>query len=178
MKNILTLLCIAGAVHALDPRIGHSCRSDDECLENGWEVCAMTTRFEGICEHKALFPMKELEFWGMVTVFVILWTANMGGVGGGGMVVPICITFFRFDIKNSIALSNFSIFLSALVRYILCMPVPHPLKNGKGLIVDLNLGIIMLPLIISGVSFGGILNLIMPQMIIIAFYILLLGYIG
>lgn len=122
----------------------------------------MTSETEGTCDHKPLFPMKELEFWGMFTVFVILWTANMGGVGGGGMVVPICITFFRFDVKNSIALSNFSIFLSGLIRYILCMPVPHPLKHGKGLIVDLNLGIIMLPLIISGVSFGGILNIIMP----------------
>jgi len=115
-----------------------------------------------ICEHKELFPMKGLEFWGFIAVFWILWLANMGGVGGGGMLVPIGITFFKFDPKNAIALSNFSIFLSSAQRYILNSKKSHPLKKGKGLIVDLNLGILMLPMIISGVSFGGILNILAP----------------
>lgn len=106
--------------------------------------------------------MKESEFWGFIAVFWILWIANMGGVGGAGMLVPVVITFFKFDPKNAIALSNFSIFLASLQRYLLNSGKPHPLKKGKGLVVDLNLGILMLPMIVSGVSFGVILNVVMP----------------
>lgn len=84
----------------------------------------------------------------------------------------------RFDAKNSIALSNFSIFLSSLIRYIINSSQPHPLKNGTGILVDMNLAILMLPLIISGVSIGVILNILMPNIIIIASYALALIYFG
>lgn len=104
--------------------------------------------------------------------------ANMGGVGGGGMVLPISMIFFKFDAKNAIALSNFSIFLSSGVRYFINANKPHPLKNGKGLLVDLNLALLMLPLIISGVSIGVVLNLLMPNIILIGFFIAILVYMG
>jgi uncharacterized membrane protein YfcA len=110
----------------------------------------------------------------MMAVVAVLWFANMGGVGGGGIVVPICIIFFGFDAKNAIALSNFSIFISSLQRFLLNAKKPHPFKNGKGLLVDHNMSLIMLPLIISGVSIGQVLNIIMPESIILAFYIVLL----
>ena len=96
-------------------------------------------------------PLKSEEFWGMLAVIVFLWIANMGGLGGGGIVMPICLIFFKFDPKNSIALSNFSTFLAAILIYILNANKSHPLKKGKGIIVDMNLIIIMLPMIISGV---------------------------
>ena len=72
--------------------------------------------------------MKGMEFWGLTFVFWFLWYANMGGVGGGGIVLPIAVIFFKFDSKNAIALSNFSIFLSSLIRYILFIKTPNPLK--------------------------------------------------
>jgi hypothetical protein len=39
--------------------------------------------------HKAIFPSKELELWGYIVIFACLWIANMGGVCGGGIVMPI-----------------------------------------------------------------------------------------
>ena len=122
--------------------------------------------------------MKEFELWGMIVVMLCLILANMGGVGGGGMVVPIAILFFKFDPKNAIALSNFSIFLSSGIRYVLNAGKSHPLKNGTGILVDLNMACIMLPLIISGVSFGVILNILMPDLIIQASFVGLLSYLG
>ena len=52
------------------------------------------------------------------------------------------------------------------------------MKEGKGLLVDMNLSIIMLPLIVSGVSFGVILNVIFPEIIIVTLYVCLLGFLG
>lgn len=102
----------------------------------------------------------------------------MGGIGGGGVVVPIAMLFFKFDAKNAIALSNFSIFLSSLIRFFANSNRPHPLKNGKGLLVDHNLAILMLPLIVSGSSIGVILNILLPNLVIIASYALGLAYLG
>jgi uncharacterized membrane protein YfcA len=148
--------------------------AESDCLSDGWEYCTD----EGFCEHKEIFPLKELELWGFISIFAALWLANMGGVGGGGMCVPIGIAFFKLDPKNAIALSNFSIFLSSAIRYILNAPKSHPLKNGKGILVDMNLAVIMLPLIISGVSFGVMLNIIMPDSIIVICFVGLLTYLG
>lgn len=102
----------------------------------------------------------------------------MAGIGGGGVVVPISMIFFQFDAKNAIALSNFSIFLSSFIRFLANAHRPHPLKNGKGLLVDHNLAILMLPLIVSGSSIGVILNIWLPNLIIIASYVLGLSYLG
>ena len=119
-----------------------------------------------------------MEFWGFLAVIAILVITNVAGIGGGGTVVPVVMIFLRFDAKNSIALSNFSIFLSSLIRYIINSSQSHPLKNGTGILVDMNLAILMLPLIISGVSIGVILNILMPNVIIIASYALALIYFG
>ena len=80
----------------------------------------------------------------------------MGGIGGDGLVFPVSIAFFKFNPQNAISISNFSIMLSSLIRYLLLSKQSHPLKHGKGVLVDYNLSIIMLPAIVSGVSFGGI----------------------
>ena len=101
----------------------------------------------------------------------------MGGLGGGGIVLPICLLFFKFDPKNSIALSNFSIFLASVLIYFLNSGKAHPLKKGKGIIVDMNLAIIMLPMIISGVQVGVIFNILLPNVVILVFYDILLVYV-
>ena len=121
--------------------------------------------------------MFGLEFWGMLMVITVLIIANMGGLGGGGIVLPVCMLFFRFDAKNSIALSNSSIFVASTIIYFLNSPKSHPLKKGNGILVDMNLAIIMLPMIISGVGFGVIFNIMLPEVVILIFYDLLLIYV-
>ena len=60
-----------------------------------------------------------------------------------------------------------SVCISSLVRYFINSNKPHPLKNGKGLLVDINVMVIMLPMIVSGVSFGVIANIASPDPVII-----------
>jgi len=112
----------------------------------------------------------------MIAIFGCLWITNLGGIPGGGLVVPLCMLFFQFDPKNAIALSVVSIFTSGLIRYFLIFRYPHPLKNGKGTIIDYNIPLIMYPFIIMGVQFGVILNIIMPTIFIFVFYILLFAF--
>ena len=60
-----------------------------------------------------------------------------------------------------------SVFIASLVRFLINSAKPHPLKNGKGLLVDINVMVIMLPMIVSGVSFGVIANVASPDPVII-----------
>lgn len=60
-----------------------------------------------------------------------------------------------------------SVFVASLIRFLINSSKPHPLKNGKGLLVDINVMVIMLPMIVSGVSFGVIANVASPDPVII-----------
>jgi len=50
-----------------------------------------------------------LEFFGFIVLGIMIAFSNAAGIGGGGIIVPICIIFFQFSTKESVALSNFCI---------------------------------------------------------------------
>ena len=124
--NLLFVLLIVfsdgfSRVGGSHPLIRQTCGDNAQCLEDGWEYCDKEEAGsgKGVCKHKSVFPMKGLEFWGYFGVIAILVITNVAGIGGGGTVVPVLMIFMRFDAKNAIALSNFSIFLSSLMRWII-----------------------------------------------------------
>ena len=65
--------------------------------------------------------MYKLEFIGCFFTIFIIMVANSGGLGGGGVVIPISLAFYKFDTRESIAMSNVSVFFSSLVRFILIL---------------------------------------------------------
>ena len=98
---------------------------------------------------------------------IAIFISCVGGMGGGGIVIPIAIFFFNFDTKTAIGISNASICVSSIVRYLYNFRAPHPDKNGKGIIVDYNIASLMLPGIVMGASFGVIANQILPVVFIV-----------
>lgn len=88
------------------------------------------------------------------------------------------MTFFNFDVKEAIAISNGSIFTASLIRYLLNFNKPHPLKNGKGILVDMNLTTLMLPFIISGVSVGVLINILAPGIAVRVAFIVVILYLA
>jgi len=177
IKTYLFLILNLSFTLAFHSLIDQGCTSDSQCVSDGWEQCIIKDGAKsGTCKHKGVFPMKLGDFTGMMLVLAVLWQSGVGGVGGCGMVLPISMICFRFDAKNAISLSNFSIFLSGFIRYFLNANKPHPLKNGKGLLVDINLCLLMLPGIVSGVSVGVIMNTIVPNLIICVCFIALTAY--
>ena len=122
--------------------------------------------------------MFELEGWGMIMIALFLFYASLGGLSGGGIHIPIVLAFFRYDMKNAVALSNLGICFASATRFLYNSGAAHPMKKGTGLIVDHSLSILMMPMIVSGVSFGVLLNIIMPTAIIIIVYALILLYLS
>ena len=91
--------------------------------------------------------------------------------------------FFKFGVKDAIIISNATIAISGLIRYVLNFRKNHPLKvdtNGQpaGLLVDYNVCVVMLPMAIVGSALGAILSLILPEPITISILMASLMYIG
>ena len=47
--------------------------------------------------------MESIEYVGAVMTLILLFISNVGGLGGGGAVIPIAMIFFGFDTKQAIA---------------------------------------------------------------------------
>lgn len=105
-----------------------------------------------------------MEFVGLIILTVIIAISTVGGIGGGGVVIPFCMTFFGFSTKEAIAISGFSIFCSSLGRFIYCYGEKHPEKDA--VLIDYGLASIMLPIVMMGSLVGVLANILLPSLIL------------
>ena len=87
---------------------------------------------------------------------------TIGGIGGGGAVVPLLMSFFKFETKEAIAISGFSIFVCSLTRYIFNYRQKHPFKDA--VVIDYGLASIMFPSVTIGSFIGVTVNVIFPSL--------------
>ena len=135
------------------PRMGQECNLDSDCYDS-FEYCSSST---SLCNHKDVFPLLPIEYLGCLAVFIMVIVGCLSGGGSAGTVIPISLYFFGFNYKNAINLSLAAIATSGVVRYLMNFNKPHPLKKGKGLLIDYAVPIIMMPSIVIGVSIGAII---------------------
>lgn len=88
----------------------------------------------------------------------------MAGVGGGGIVIPFCMTFFGFTTKGAIALSGFTILSCSVTRYVFSFNEKHPEKDA--VIIDYGLATIMLPIVMMGSMTGVLVNIMFPSLVL------------
>ena len=131
MNKIVFLIATVMASH---PKINLECDRDTDCVE-GWEFCKInepsvfdSDEVSGSCIHKSPFDMYLKEYVGTWATLVVMFYTNCGGLGGGGAMIPICMMFFNFDARNSIALSNATIVIAGLIRLLINWNKNHPLK--------------------------------------------------
>eukprot|EP00347_Sterkiella_histriomuscorum_P013136 403365874 len=136
----------------------YECRENADCLNNPFETCSS----KGICQHKDVFPILGLEFMGLFLLIVIMSLSTMAGIGGGGVVIPFCMTFFSFETKNAIALSGLTILSCSITRYIVSINERHPERNS--VVIDYNLAAIMLPIVLVGSMIGVLVNVAFPSL--------------
>ena len=98
--------------------------------------------------------------------------ATISGIGGGGVITPMCMTFFGFTTKKAIAISGFSILVCSISKFVLSLRKKHPIKDC--VVIDYGLAIIMLPTVLMGSLIGVFLNVMFPSVILLAILTLLL----
>ena len=125
-------------------------------------------------DHAALFPLTTSDYVGFACATVGLMIAAGGGVGGGGILVPIYILVFGFSPKHAIPLSNVTVFGGAIANTIYTSDKRHPLADRP--LVDWDLILVMEPLTIAGTLVGAFLNKVLDEQLFVALLVILLGY--
>lgn len=111
--------------------------------------------------HKDLFPMDTADGFGFTLIAIGLMIAASGGIGGGGMLVPLLILIFEFPPKYAIPLSNFTIVGSSITNMILNLSKRHP--DADRPLVDWDLILVMEPLTMVGAIVGAFLAKTLPD---------------
>ncbi|KAL2613882.1 hypothetical protein R1flu_025574 [Riccia fluitans] len=101
--------------------------------------------------------------------------SSAGGLGGGGLFVPLFNLLLQFDPKTSAALSNFMILGGSAVNLWINLQQHHTVWVHKP-VIDFDVLLLMLPNMLLGISVGVILNVVLPAWFITASLAVILGY--
>uniref|UniRef100_M0ZRI2 Sulfite exporter TauE/SafE family protein n=1 Tax=Solanum tuberosum TaxID=4113 RepID=M0ZRI2_SOLTU len=121
----------------------------------------------------------ELEFgWRLIVGSVIGFFGaafgSVGGVGGGGIFVPVLTLIIGFDPKTSTAISKCMITGAAGATVYYCLKLRHPSLDLP--IIDYDLALLFQPMLLLGISIGVALNILFAEwMVTILLIILFLG---
>ena len=123
-----------------------------------------------------LLPLETRDIIAFTLATVGLMVSAFGGVGGGGILVPIYILVLSFTPKHAIPLSNITVFGGALANLLLNYSKRHPAAHRP--LIDWDLILIMEPLTISGALIGANLNVLLPDMVMMMALVVLLSLTG
>lgn len=124
--------------------------------------------------HTSLFPLSTSDRIGFSFAICGLMLAAGGGIGGGGILVPIYILVMGFSPKHGIPLSNVTVFGGACANMVLNIRKRHPLTDRP--LINWDLILVMEPLTIAGALMGAFLNKILPEQFLTMMLVLLLSF--
>jgi uncharacterized membrane protein YfcA len=123
--------------------------------------------------HKPLPPLDSTDKLGFLLAALGLVIAAGGGIGGGGVLVPIYILVMGFAPKAAIPLSNVTVFGGAVANTLLNVRKRHPAADRP--LVDWDLILVMEPLTIAGALAGAFINKLLPEVALTASLVALLS---
>ncbi|XVE87865.1 hypothetical protein DITRI_Ditri19aG0022600 [Diplodiscus trichospermus] len=107
--------------------------------------------------------------------FIAASISSAGGIGGGGLFIPILTIVAGLDLKTA---SSFSAFMvtGGSVANVMCNLGAKGAKFGDKTLIDYDIALLSEPCMLLGVSIGVVCNLILPEWLItILFAIFLAG---
>ncbi|KAL2502677.1 Sulfite exporter TauE/SafE family protein [Forsythia ovata] len=118
----------------------------------------------------------ELKFsWRVVLATVIGFLGSacgtVGGVGGGGIFVPMLTLIVGFDTKSAAAISKCMIMGASASSVWYNLRVPHPCREVP--IIDYDLALLFQPMLLLGITIGVTLSLVFPYWLITILIIIL-----
>ena len=106
----------------------------------------------------------------------MLGLANIGGIGGGGLVIPLAIGCWGFSTPEAVAISNSTVFLSSLIRFFgFSIYQKHP-NDANRTIIDYNVASIMIPAVLLGGFAGLYITAFLPEAITMILLTVILLY--
>ncbi|KAK1317599.1 hypothetical protein QJS10_CPA05g01134 [Acorus calamus] len=127
--------------------------------------------------HHPVWPKMEFGWrvvLGSAIGFLGAALGSVGGVGGGGIFVPMLTLIIGFDPKSSTAMSKCMIMGAAISTVYYNLRQRHPTMDLP--IIDYDLALLFQPMLMLGISIGVVLNVIFADwMVTVLLIILFLG---
>jgi uncharacterized membrane protein YfcA len=137
------------------------CTSTSQCLER--RVCTDS----GTCERPSLLSTaKTADVIATCLAFVGAMLAAGGGLGGGGLFVPIFVLIIGLDPKDAVPLSQAMIFGGSLVNLAIYLRETHPYFPDRP-VIDFHAVLVLQPLLLAGTIIGVWLNIMFPSWLIV-----------
>ena len=124
--------------------------------------------------HDSLFPLEASDYLGFALCLLGLMLAAGGGIGGGGILIPIYILVMDFSPKHAIPLSNVTVLGGAVANILLYARQRHPLADRP--LIDWYLILVMEPVTIGGAVVGSLINSFLNETTIVILLIMLLSF--
>lgn len=122
-----------------------------------------------------VFPLRyPYDYIGFGCAIFGLVLAAGGGIGGGGMLVPIYTLLLQFPVKHAIPLASITVFGGAIANNVLNVKKCHPLFPQRPAI-DWDLMVLLVPTMIAGAVVGAVLNKIFPDILLAILMLVLLS---
>jgi uncharacterized membrane protein YfcA len=108
--------------------------------------------------------MMPIEIGGTFVLTLLMALAVMSGIGGGGIIVPLLMVFFKLETKRAIAVSGFTILVGSIARFAMTYKARHPKKDAT--CIEYSVTNVMLPVVLIGSVAGVFFNVIFPSAVI------------
>ncbi|MCD9559917.1 hypothetical protein HAX54_018294 [Datura stramonium] len=110
-----------------------------------------------------------------VLCFLAASISSAGGIGGGGLYVPILTIISGVDLKTASCFSAFMVTGGSIANVVSNMFVRSP-KNGGKILIDFDIALLSEPCMLLGVSIGVICNRVLPEWLITILFAVFLGF--
>lgn len=127
-----------------------------------------------LANNQKVWPKLEMGWRiAVATVIGFLGSAfgTVGGVGGGGIFVPMLTLVVGFDTKSAAALSKCMIMAASAASVWYNLRVQHPYKDVP--ILDYDLALLFQPMLMLGITIGVALSVVFPYWLITILIIIL-----
>ena len=113
-----------------------------------------------------MFPIQATEAVGYAVIPFLLAIASIGGIGGGIILSPLLVGFYRFKTKEAIPITASLVFLAASIRFIFFSSrQPHPEKPNST-VIDYTLVKTVFPTFLIGSYFGVLVSVSLGELIL------------
>lgn len=121
--------------------------------------------------------LTDWELWRVIlgTFLITFGAAGAagGGIGGGGLYVPLLIMVIGLETKEAVPISQGCIVGAAIAHFILNVPKRHPYIDQP--LMDYAALLVLEPMLLAGSIFGVMVNSMLPSVVILLVLILVLS---
>jgi uncharacterized membrane protein YfcA len=127
----------------------------------------------GTCAHKPLFP--KVSVWDVlstVTTFIAGVVSSGGGIGGGGLYIPLLTSAGQFVAHLAVPISMAMICGASLMTFFIQARERHPTADRP--LIDYDVCMLLEPATLAGTVIGVFLNVMFPGWLILILVLILL----